>query len=275
MANSKKKTRTESVFPTPQLYIEKFLQLNFLYIQNTSSLVTQAMEIYHEVIACDFKDEPKLKAILKPRLVNLQSHIDWDKFALTLTVRICVTRMVCIYQKSIGDASIFYTRVQSIATNVFVNEFQKLDYSTHNRELYFVDKWITKIQYVQLDYITGKQVVVYDTSGYLEKKRSKGCDFCLYNQNIYDLRGKLVKEAINPKDYDNAFCIQLKDYVPIYNLQDILWFHYENTNDKIRFYKHIKYVIATDSYFGSTHKKLIDEWLKEIEVGVNELKELY
>lgn len=97
-----------------------------------------------------------------------------------------------------------------------------------------------------------------------ENIRLKKNAFEIDNRNHYNLKGEIIKEAINPNDYDinNGFINLIKEIDYVYNIPNLLNFHYRNTKDKDRFIKHIQYHIGASRYINEEVKEQIDIWLK-------------
>ena len=126
--------------------------------------------------------------------------------------------------------------------------------------MYQISKIITKVQVNN-----GKGV-----KHLLTKGRDLENEFVLNNKNVYSEKGELVKEALNPDDYDAYFSAKIKNFKPVYRIKELLNFHYSNSPDKETFRNHLQYVILSffDKFKHSNQIKLIEDWLRENQLGI-------
>jgi hypothetical protein len=100
--------------------------------------------------------------------------------------------------------------------------------------------------------------IMLTENGEIHKTGELESDFVLRNKNIYSEKGDIVKEALNPSDYDMNFYLRLKHINPIYLINDFLDYHYNNTSNKDKFLLHIEYKILSDYFKQDKDNKRID-----------------
>lgn len=90
-------------------------------------------------------------------------------------------------------------------------------------------------------------------------------DFDLPNENVYDLKGNIIEEAINPDSYNLAFAVDLSR-LPILKCIEFLNHHFERTPDKEKFLLHIRYNTLIFPFIKDEQKEKFDfvvEWIEE------------
>ncbi|MBP6023929.1 hypothetical protein [Ferruginibacter sp.] len=134
--------------------------------------------------------------------------------------------------------------------------------------MYSIDKQKLKVK----DINTGAITSFNPTS----KKYKPKNDFDLPNESIYDVKGKLISKATNPKDYDFAFAIKLKQTYPIYKCADLLNYHFHKAVNKELFLKHIEYHILLFPFLQEKQTKKVEfiiAWIKETILLLTSLKQ--
>lgn len=104
------------------------------------------------------------------------------------------------------------------------------------------------------------------TTIYNKKPRN---DYDLRNQNTYDSSGRIFTVAFSG-DYDLQFAKKIDLISPVYNIPNFLTYHYEKTQDKPTFLKHVEYVILQYPFLlhNETKTALVKAWLNERKAGI-------
>ncbi len=90
-------------------------------------------------------------------------------------------------------------------------------------------------------------------------------EFDLPNNNVYDLKGNIVYEAINPDSYNLRFAVELKR-TPILKCTELLNHHFDRTPDKEKFLLHIRYNTLIFPFIKDEQKEKFDfviTWIEE------------
>lgn len=119
---------------------------------------------------------------------------------------------------------------------------------------------------INLYQISNLKSKILSDKGEIHKKTKLENDFVLSNANVYSEKGEIVKEAINPTDYDLNFYLRLKHIDPLYLITDFLNYHYNKTESKNKFLLHIEYEIISEYFKDIKHQKRIEfikNWLNE------------
>lgn len=127
-----------------------------------------------------------------------------------------------------------------------------------NIQMYSIDSQKLKIKDLKTGGIT--------TYNFANEKYKPKNQFDLRNENVYDIDGNLIEEAINPKDYDFDFANRLKEIHPVYTCVDFLNYHFEKTENKELFLKHIEYHILLFPFLKDKQTvkvEFIKNWVKE------------
>ena len=96
-------------------------------------------------------------------------------------------------------------------------------------------------------------------------KYKPGNEFDLPNENLYDLKGNIIQEAINPDSYNLTFAVELKR-TPILKCTELLNHHFDRTPDKEKFLLHIRYNTLIFDFIKDDQKEKFDfvvGWIEE------------
>lgn len=124
--------------------------------------------------------------------------------------------------------------------------------------MYSIDKTIARVKDISTNEVTQYNIKPSNT-------------FDLINLNVYDKQNNLIEQAQNPEDYDFAFGTLLKKTYPLYECEGLLNYHYEKTDDKILFLKHIEFFILLYPFLKAQPQKgsYIKNWIKDKQDLIN------
>ena len=85
----------------------------------------------------------------------------------------------------------------------------------------------------------------------------------LSNGSDYNSKGKVVRAAQNPEDYDTVFAVRLSKIRPAYKCEDFLNHHFNNAPDKELFLKHIEFhILGRGIKFTQGTSDYVRQWLE-------------
>lgn len=94
-------------------------------------------------------------------------------------------------------------------------------------------------------------------------------EFDLENLDTYDMKGNLLKKD-DQSHYDFSMSIKLERTYPYYKCADLLDYHFNKTNDKDLFIKHLKHVLLFKWTKEQPEKRtFINEWI--LDKSINDL----
>ncbi len=236
--------------------LELFLKFNGI----TDDVIPQLIAFDKKVNNLIFKYLPSKKFdLLKEEITHLLQNSNFESYEIALLfqgkTRYLIYFLTVNYE---GNKNIIRRKLSAILHTPTKTHIDNIKPEKEPSGLYQISNKIGQFYFYYPDTET-------DEKKYLELTIPRNRQFVGYqlpNENWYNFKGELTKEA-EIKDYDSYFIELLKSLDYNYHIPDAIDFHFEKTNDKERFWKHIKYHIQKSSKLNEPQKEQIDIWLEK------------